>query len=48
MGVLVSSGLASGGSPLLARLTVGMYCWNKAHLELTRGIPSGRPADHIP
>ena len=48
MGVLVSGGLASGGFPSSARLTVGMYGGNKAHLELTGGIPPGRLAGQIP
>ena len=48
MGVLVYGGLASGGSPSSARLTVGTYCWNKAHLEPTGGILSGRLAGRIP
>ena len=48
MGVLVSGGLASGGSPLSARLTVGTYGGNRAHLEPTGGIPSGRLAGRIP
>ena len=48
MGVLISGGLASGGFPSLARLIVGTYGGNKAHLEPTGGIPSGRPAGQIP
>ena len=44
MGVLVSGGMASGGSPLLARLTFGTCCLNTAQCEPTGGIPSGRPA----
>ena len=48
MGVLVSGGLASGGSLSSARLTVGTYGGNRAHLEPTGGIPSGRPVGHIP
>ena len=48
MGVLVSGGLASGGFPLSARLMVGTCSGNKTHLEPARGIPSGRPAEHIP
>ena len=47
MGVLVSGGLASGGSPSLARLTVGMCCLNMAQWEPTGGIPSGRPARRV-
>ena len=47
MGVLVSGGLTSG-FPSSARLTVGTYGGNKAHLEPTGGIPSGRPAERIP
>ena len=42
MGVLVSGRLASGGSPSLARLTVGMCCLNTAQWEPAGGIPSGR------
>ena len=48
MGVLVSGRLASGGFPSSARLIVGMYGGNKAHLEPTGGIPSRRLAGQIP
>ena len=47
MGVLVSGGLASGGSPSSARLTVGLCCLNTAQWEPTRGIPSRRPARRV-
>ena len=48
MGVLVSGGLASEEFLSSAILIVGTYGGNKAHLEPTRGIPSGRLAGHIP
>ena len=42
MGVLVTSGVMSVGSPSPVRSYVGTQLWKMAHLELAGGIPRGR------
>ena len=42
MGVLVTCGVMSVGSPSPVRSYVGAQLWKKAHLESAGGIPRGR------